>query len=190
MAYCFHFDMTACLGCKTCVVACKDKNNLPIGTQFRNVRSFEAGAFPKVGAYHASLTCNHCADPACVKNCSTGAMYKNEDGIVLHDDDMCIGCQTCVKSCPYGIPKYLEEKNITGKCDTCIAIRKEGGQPQCVAACPMRALDFGTVEEIMERHPGAVAIDTMPFMPESDTRPMTLITPKDYVSADAVETSY
>ena len=166
----FYFDMTACIGCKACQMACKDKNNLPLGILYREVKSYEVGEYPMPGVYHTSLTCNHCVDPACVKNCPTGAMYKNEDGVVLHDDDMCIGCQTCVKTCPYGVPKYLEEKNITGKCDTCIAIRKEGGLPQCVAACPMRALDFGTVEEILERHPDAVAMDTMPFMPESEDR--------------------
>ena len=186
----FYFDMTSCIGCKACQMACKDKNNLPIGTLYRTVSSYETGDYPMPMVYHTSLTCNHCVDPACVKYCPTGAMYKTEEGVVLHDDDVCIGCQTCVKVCPYGVPKYLEDKNITGKCDSCIGIRKDGGLPQCVAACPMRALDFGTVEEILERHPDAVAIDTMPFMPASDTHPTTFISPKSFVGAEMMEKKY
>ena len=186
----FYFDMTSCIGCKACQMACKDKNNLPIGTLYRTVSSYETGDSPMPMVYHTSLTCNHCVDPACVKNCPTGAMYKTEEGGVLHDDDVCIGCQMCVKVCPYGVPKYLEDKNITGKCDSCIGIRKDGGLPQCVAACPMRALDFGTVEEILERHPDAVAIDTMPFMPASDTHPTTFISPKSFVGAEMMEKKY
>ena len=127
----FYFDMTACIGCKACQMACKDKNNLPLGVLYREVKSYEVGEYPMPGIYHTSLTCNHCVDP------------------------------------------------------TCIGIRKDGGLPQCVAACPMRALDFGTVEEIMERHPDAVGIDTMPFMPESDTHPATFVSPKTIVSMDA-----
>lgn len=183
----FYFDMTACIGCKACQMACKDKNNLPLGTLYREVKSYEVGEYPMPGVYYTSLTCNHCVNPACVNNCPTGAMYKTEEGPVLHDDDKCIGCQTCVRSCPYGVPKYLEEKNITGKCDTCLGIRKDGGLPQCVAACPMRALDFGTVEEILERHPDAVPMANMPFMPESDTQPTTFVSPKSIVSKDAME---
>ena len=142
----FYFDMTSCIGCKACQMACKDKNNLPIGTLYRTVSSYETGDYPMPMVYHTSLTCNHCVDPACVKNCPTGAMYKTEEGVVLHDDDVCIGCQTCVKVCPYGVPKYLEDKNITGKCDSCIGIRKDGGLPQCVSQCVGMAKYFGDLD--------------------------------------------
>ena len=190
MALCFYFDMNSCIGCKTCQVACKDKNDLPIGTLFRNIKSFEVGTFPAVDAFHVSLTCNHCENPACVANCPTGAMYKTEEGPVLHDDEMCIGCGTCVASCPYGVPKLLEDKGISGKCDTCIGIRKDGYDPQCVAACPMRALEFGELEDLLAKHPDAVPLATMPFMPESDTVPTTLISPKAVDLAAGVEIEY
>lgn len=69
--------------------------------------------------FHLNLSCNHCESPACVANCPTGAMYKDDDGTVQHDDEACIGCQTCVNSCPYGAPQFIEEDKIVQKCDTC-----------------------------------------------------------------------
>ena len=187
MAVAFYFDMTSCIGCKACQMACKDKNDLAVGTLFRNVKGYEVGSYPTPGVFYMSATCNHCGNPACVANCPTGAMYQNEDGVVLHDDEMCIGCGTCVNSCPYSVPKLLEDKGIAGKCDTCIGIRANGGQPQCVAACPMRALDFGDLAEMQKKYPDAVTLDQLAIMPESDTVPSTLVKPKKIVSADAVE---
>jgi anaerobic dimethyl sulfoxide reductase subunit B (iron-sulfur subunit) len=178
MAKGFFFDMTSCIGCKTCQIACKDKNDLPIGTLFRTVMSYETGDFPMPGVFHFSGTCNHCEDPICVKNCPTGAMYKTEDGPVLHDNEICIGCETCVNSCPYGVPKLLTEKGISGKCDTCVAIRAGGNDPQCVAACPMRALEFGEINDLKKAHPDAISITELPFMPKSDTKPTTLVMAK------------
>lgn len=186
MAKAFYFDMTSCIGCKACQMACKDKNDLAVGTLFRHVDGYEVGSYPTPGIYYMSATCNHCGNPACVANCPTGAMYRDEEeGVVLHDDELCDGCGNCVTACPYAIPQILEDKNIVGKCDSCIGIRKNGGQPQCVAACPMRALDFGELSDLMADHPDAVLVTELPFMPESDTVPATLVTPKTIVSKDA-----
>jgi anaerobic dimethyl sulfoxide reductase subunit B (iron-sulfur subunit) len=187
MATAFYFDMTSCIGCKACQMACKDKNDLAVGTLFRHVDGYETGSYPMPGVYYMSATCNHCENPACVANCPTGAMYKTPGGPVLHDDELCLGCDTCVQACPYGVPVLLPDKNIVGKCDTCIAIRANGNQPQCVAACPMRALEFGELEDLMKAHPDAVSILELPFMPESDTVPTTIVTPKKIVSKDAVQ---
>ena len=190
MAKAFYFDMTRCIGCKTCQIACKDKNDLPIGTIFREISSYEGGEFPALEVFHYSASCIHCADPACVANCPTGAMYKTEDGPVLHDD-VCIGCGMCVQSCPYGVPKLIEAKGISGKCDTCIAIRNNGGEPQCVAACPMRALDFGEYDELLDKYPDAVSINVLPFLPASETGPMTLVKVKDCaLNADMMKMDY
>lgn len=183
MAKAFHFDMTSCIGCKTCQVACKDKNDLPIGTLFRTVESYEVGEFPAVDAFHVSLTCNHCENPACVAACASGAMYKSEEGVVLHDDALCMGCGDCVEACPYGVPKMLETGKA-GKCDSCYAIRQDGFEPQCVSACPMRALDFGELEDLLAKYPDAVPLGIMPFMPESETVPTTLVTPKAIVNEE------
>ena len=69
MALGFYFDMASCIGCKTCQIACKDKNDLPIGNLFRQIHSYEVGTYPNVNGFHWSATCNHCENPACVDAC-------------------------------------------------------------------------------------------------------------------------
>lgn len=178
MALGFYFDMTSCIGCKTCQIACKDKNDLPIGTLFRNITSYETGEFPKPGAYHVSMSCNHCGNPACVAACASGAMYMHEDGFVMVDAELCDGCGACVTACPYSAPKIVDGK--ANKCDTCVAIRANGNDPQCVSACIMRALEFGDIADLMAAHPDAVSITELACMPASETVPGTLVTPKAF----------
>ena len=67
----FYFDMTACIGCRTCQVACKDKNDLEMGVIFRRLSDFEVGEYPAVQTYHYSGSCNHCEKPECVAACPT-----------------------------------------------------------------------------------------------------------------------
>lgn len=91
----FYFNQQACIGCRTCQVACKDKNDLEVGYLFRRVESFEVGEFPKPATFHYSGACNHCHTPACAEVCPAGATYINEeDGTVQHDDEACIGAAT------------------------------------------------------------------------------------------------
>ena len=174
----FYYNQSACSGCKTCQIACKDKNDNEIGILFRHVRDFEVGSYPAASLYHYAGTCNHCEMPACVANCSTGAMYiDDEDGTVQYDDSKCDGCQACVSACPYGVPQYIESMNVVHKCDACKALRENGEQPACVAACPMRALEFGPVEELAAAHPDAVK--DIVILPDSETtHPCTLIDAK------------
>lgn len=181
----FYFDSTRCTGCRTCQIACKDKNRLDVGTLFRKVTSYSVGTYPNVKVFHFSSTCNHCENPACVANCPTGAMYKSEEGVVLHDDDICIGCETCVNSCPYQVPVLLPDQQIAGKCDSCYAIRKAGGNPACVDACLARALDFGDLEELTARHEGDL-VSEIPVWPDGGTGPNIRIKPKEpALSSDA-----
>lgn len=171
----FYFDMTRCVGCKTCQVACKQRNGLPMGITYREVHTFEVGTYPDAGMCHVSATCNHCESPACVRACPVGAMHKSEeDGTVQHDDGLCIGCQTCVNSCPYGVPRYFPELKIVGKCYACKDTREFDGSPTCVAACGQRALEFGPLEELRAAHPNAVA-DIACFPDSADTDPSVLM---------------
>lgn len=174
----FYYNQTACIGCRTCQIACKDKNDLEIGTLFRQVVSYETGMYPEAHVYHYAATCNHCEMPACVAVCPDGAMYIDEDdGTVQHDDEKCIGCQYCVKACPYGVPQYIESLQKTHKCDACIQLRGAGEQPACVAACPMRALEFGPIEDLRAAHPDAV--NQIVILPDaSQTNPSVAIEPK------------
>jgi anaerobic dimethyl sulfoxide reductase subunit B (iron-sulfur subunit) len=153
----FYCDMNICTGCKTCQIACKDKNNLEAGILFRRVHTVEGGKFPHPWVYCLSVSCNHCEEPDCVKNCPMGAMYKREkDGIVMHDTEKCIGCKICVSSCPYGAPQLIEKEGKAAKCDFCADIIDRGEDPACVASCPMRALHYGDVEELRRKYGDAV----------------------------------
>lgn len=175
----FYYNQTNCVGCRACQVACKDANDLDEGVLFRRVGTFEVGTnYNDVEGFFYSGSCNHCANPACVANCPTGAMHKSEeDGTVLHDDDVCIGCKQCMEACPYSVPQFLEDKNITGKCTTCTAIRNQYGNPPCVDSCPIHVLEFGDLEELKAAHPGAVSeIAILPAA--SETNPSLLIDKK------------
>ncbi|WP_434510293.1 DMSO/selenate family reductase complex B subunit [Desulfitobacterium sp. AusDCA] len=159
----FYYDMTVCTGCKVCQIACKDKNDLDVGPLFRKVFTFEGGTFPNPWAYNLSIACNHCAQPKCVPNCPTGALYKREkDGIVMHDRDKCIGCRLCTWSCPYGAPQYIEKLGKVGKCTLCADLLDKGEQPACVAACQMRALQFGDIEELRKKYGDNADIKPLP----------------------------
>ncbi len=84
----FYVDLGSCIGCKTCQVACKDRRDIQVaGPRLRRVDTFECGTYPEVGLFHLNISCNHCESPACVANCPTGAMYKDADGTVQHDDE-------------------------------------------------------------------------------------------------------
>ena len=180
----FYFDETRCIGCRTCQIACKDKNRImEPGITFRTVRSYESGSFPKPGVYHLATTCNHCENPACVAICPVGAMYKAADGTVQHDDEACIGCQACVSSCPYEVPKYFEDDGIVRKCDACIAHRQHGRNPVCVDACVMRALDFGDLDELREKY-GDDLVSELPAWPDGGTTPHTIVKAEEYALRD------
>lgn len=181
----FYFNGENCIGCRTCQIACKDKNDLPLGVLYRKVNTYETGAFPTPGYYHHTSTCNHCTDPACEAVCPSGAMFIADDGTVQHDDELCIGCKSCVNACPYGVPQYFEELEIVGKCDMCADRRANGLNPACVDACAMRVLEFGYIDELQAAHPDAVR--DLPILPDSSqTGPSTLISPR----ACALEKDY
>ena len=179
----FFQNMNECTGCRCCQVACKDKNDLEVGFLFRKVTDFEGSAFPDVWSASLSMGCNHCDSPACVANCPQGALYKEEKhGFVLQDHDLCIGCQTCVNSCPYGAPVYFPEENKTRKCDGCIALTSAGFQPACVAACSTRALRFGDVEQWDTSELAPLITSDLVCLPDSSiTHPNVRILPKDEI---------
>ena len=107
------------------------------------------GAQPAI-TLHFPRSCLHCETPACVTVCPTGASYKRaEDGIVLVDEDKCIGCKLCSWACPYGAREYSEVEGVMKKCTLCVDriynehLDESERQPACVQACPTRARHFG-----------------------------------------------
>jgi anaerobic dimethyl sulfoxide reductase subunit B (iron-sulfur subunit) len=119
-------------------------------------------------------------------------MYKSDDdGAVLHNDEECIGCGTCVNSCPYSVPVLDEAEGIARKCDSCLAIRTAGGTPACVAGCPNRALDFGEVEDLKAKYGDDLVKDTTVHPDSSETNPNVYIKVKEAAtSGDPVEVAW
>lgn len=182
----FYFDESSCVGCRTCQVACVEAHDIPRDVYFRRVSSFVAGSYPNASMFHISIGCNHCESPACVANCPSGAMVINEeDGTIQHDDEVCIGCKSCVEACPYGAPQFREDLEIVQKCDACIGFREAGEEPVCVAACTMRALKFGDIDELREQY-GKDAVSELPCLPNADTtKPSLLIHAHETALSDA-----
>jgi len=176
----FYFDQNRCMGCHACVVACKDWNDVQPGqARWRRLSTEESGVFPKVDVFNLVMSCNHCENPACTAACPVGAIYKREeDGIVIVNRDLCQDIRACAVACPYGAPQFGDDESEPvaksswavdhpmQKCTFCWDRLAEGLKPSCVAACPQRAIDFGTAEEIATRYP--TAVKTCVGMPDSD----------------------
>lgn len=166
-------DLDTCVGCHACAVACKqwnaggmvgpltDENPYgaePFGVWFNRVHSYEveppAHSDQPPITLHFPRSCLHCADAACVTVCPTGASYKRAaDGIVLVDEDKCIGCKLCSWACPYGAREYSEVEGVMKKCTLCVDriynqhLDEAERQPACVQACPTRARHFGDLAD-------------------------------------------
>jgi anaerobic dimethyl sulfoxide reductase subunit B (iron-sulfur subunit) len=177
--FAFRFEASACSGCKACQAACKDHNGLRAGLLWRRVYEVSGGGWTRTGeawtqdvfAWNLSISCNHCEQPVCAEVCPTGAMEMRPDGVVLLDAEKCMGCRYCEWACPYGAPRYDEERGVMTKCTLCADRLEEGLPPSCVSACPMRALDFGTREEV-----GSAAAG-FPLPDPRLTRPSLRLTP-------------
>lgn len=181
--YRFHFDMTRCVGCQCCVVACNEQNNNPASVTWRRVGEIEGGLYPETRKHHFSMACNHCLDPACLTGCPTDAYTKLENGVVKHEAEECIGCGYCSWNCPYGVPQFNEERRIVTKCDMCHSRLAEGQLPACVAACPEEAIQIEKVNisEWRRDHGQADA----PYVPDSA---MTISTTRITVPDDLPDT--
>jgi len=164
--YRFHFDMTRCIGCRSCEVACNEQNDNPAHVKWRRVGEVEGGGYPNVRRFHLSMSCNHCLEPSCLEGCPVDAYTKLENGIVAHDAGTCIGCQYCTWTCPYGAPQYHPERRVVTKCNLCADRLAAGYLPACVEACPTGAIRIEAVDPANWR--SAVTGGDAPGLPPSD----------------------
>lgn len=166
--YRFHFDMTKCIGCKCCVVACNEQNGNPAEILWRRVGEIEGGSYPFTERHYLSMGCNHCLEPTCMTGCPVEAYIKDDlTGIVRHSADACIGCQYCTWNCSYGVPQYNADRGVVGKCDMCYGRLTRGQNPACVSACPEDAIQIELVN-IEEWRSTYKPLANSPGMPSAD----------------------
>ena len=169
MRYGMVIDLLKCAGCQACVVACRAEHGSPPGVLYNRVQQICIGLYPEARPVFAPMACRHCEDPDCVKVCPTGASYQREDGLVLVDQDKCIGCQACLPVCRYGarslvkkVKRYYpgqestpyelqvtrkHQKGMVEKCDFCRHLIDQGRNPACVDTCPAQARYFGNLDD-------------------------------------------
>ena len=130
------FDRSKCAGCRACTVACKMENNTPYAVNYRWVIEKESGTYPDPQVMFFSMACYHCNDPACMASCPVGAISKDAaTGIVLIDQETCIGCKYCMATCPYGAPQFNEASGKVEKCTYCWERTAAGLLPACAFTC-------------------------------------------------------
>ena len=141
-------DVRRCYGVHACSVACKAEFDFPLGTTRSWVEYIEKGTYPHVTRNFLPRLCNQCSKPNCVSVCPTNATWKREeDGIVVVDPDICIGCKYCVQACPYDARFPNPVTGAVEKCDFCVHRVSQGLEPACVEACPSRARIFGDLND-------------------------------------------
>jgi molybdopterin-containing oxidoreductase family iron-sulfur binding subunit len=176
--YGMAIDLTRCFGCQTCAAACKVANNNPAELIFNHVltegggttNDCAGGSYDDPQMSYLPISCQHCETPSCVEVCPTGASQKRDDGIVWVDDELCIGCESCMKACPYqadyGIRTHLSNEpeyyldvvvgefdapahkgGTVEKCTFCFNLIDRGEVPACMQLCPGRARFWGDLDD-------------------------------------------
>ena len=194
-------DLDTCVGCHACVVSCKGWNTEnygaplsdtdayganPVGTFLNRIHSFDVQ--PDNGpaqTVHFPKSCLHCEDAPCVTVCPTGASYKRaEDGIVLVNEDHCIGCGLCAWACPYGAREMDAAAGVMKKCTLCVDriynenLEEVDRVPACVRTCPSGARHFGDLGDPNSEVSLLVAArDGVDLMPEQGTKPVNKYLP-------------
>ena len=131
------FDKNNCMGCHTCEVACKQEHKLGVGPRLVRVIEQSPDFIP--------IYCHHCENPPCMEVCPENAILKNEQGIVLIDSKMCIGCKECIEACSYEAMQFDDNQEIAVKCDLCIKRLKSNKKPSCMSVCPTGCIHLDSI---------------------------------------------
>ncbi|MBI2522334.1 MAG: 4Fe-4S dicluster domain-containing protein [Bdellovibrio sp.] len=198
-------DLDRCIGCKACAIACKTEFDTRLGVFRSQVVYNDHGTFPNSQRDILPWLCNHCENPACTPVCPVdeidadfkgvkykkAATYKRPDGVVLVDQDRCIGCGECIRNCPYSVRSFdpgrkaggNDSANPADKCTLCEHRLEAGVVPSCVNTCQARARIVGNlndpnseISQLLKKHKGEV------LLPEKSTQPQVY-----YIGAKAKE---
>ena len=137
-------DVNRCMGCQSCVIACKEQNQTPHGFFNTKITQKNHGSFPAAWRAYEPALCRHCDDAPCISACAYDATFQLDNGIVVVDWTHCVGCGECVDACPYEA-RFLDpdNDNKADKCDFCITRLAKGLEPACVETCSAGARIFG-----------------------------------------------
>lgn len=212
--YALLIDLRRCVGCTSCQVSCKMENGVPVGSFRSRVDFADVGDYPAARRYFFPKMCNHCDNPPCIQDCPvSGATYKREDGVVMVNRELCIGCGRCVNDCPYGarymhvhlpvkndparfakkVPEVRGKKasqlRVVDKCDFCSHRLAEGiEEPACVRNCAGKARFFGDLNDPNSSVSKLMKSERLlPWRPEFETKPTVLMVAPDpavFVAAD------
>lgn len=159
------YDTTKCIGCKACVAACKEANQMPA-----DIDGYGGGLYDApegLNEYTKNVIqlykdgneqsfvkkqCMHCVDPACVGACMLGALKKGQFGVVSYDVSKCVGCRYCEVACPFNVPKFQWAKVAPRivKCELCKDRLAVGKQPACTEVCPRGAVIYGKYTALLD----------------------------------------
>ena len=132
-----------CMGCHACEVACKQKHGLGVGPRLVRVVERSPSFIP--------IYCHHCAKATCKEACPVEAISRDERGIVLIDNELCIGCKECVESCPFGAMQFDDDQEIAIKCDLCHERLENNEEPACSKTCPTGCIFWGDSKKLSEK---------------------------------------
>ena len=162
-------DLTRCIGCRSCEAACNREQGLPAPSApfddpsvFEETRRTTESAYTVVNRYNTQnggtvyrkIQCNHCNEPACLTSCFVNAYTKTNEGAVIYNPKVCVGCRTCMVACPFNVPAYSYSSAfnpVIKKCIFCYETRlKTGNPPACVEMCPQEVLVFGHRKDMLK----------------------------------------
>ncbi|HHY60754.1 MAG TPA: 4Fe-4S dicluster domain-containing protein [Clostridia bacterium] len=160
-------DVTKCVGCGSCAVACKLWNDLKYkddeptqgvdakvtSNNWTTVNYYKVGKDDKKVWRFVKKQCFHCLEPACASVCFSKALSRSDEGPVVYNPELCVGCRYCILACPFGVPKYQWDRTLpyVTKCQMCSSRIAHGETPACTTVCPTRALTFGERDELLQQ---------------------------------------
>ena len=132
-----------CMGCHACEVACKQEHGLGVGPRLVRIIEKSPDFTP--------VYCHHCANAPCLESCPVEAISRNPQGIVLIENNLCIGCKECLEACPFGAMQYDDDREIAIKCDLCVGRLERQEKPACIKACATQCIFGGDTNALHNR---------------------------------------